>query len=129
MKKLTIVLSLLTISLGLLGGQAANNIFEEVEMLEEQNLNPANNENRAPPSPEYIGALYDEGSFVAFFSRALIFLGVFFTLYGFIDDLKKLKRKDISKNSENTVKLEETYEEFKLRKKKFREAQRKQVSN
>ena len=122
MRKLTIVLSLLILFIGLLGGQAANNIFEEVEMLEE---NAGNNQNRAPPSPEYIGALYDEGSFVAFLSRALIFLGGFFFLYGYTDDLKKLKRKDISKNSENTVKLEETYEEFKLRKKKFREAQRK----
>ena len=42
-------------------------------------------------SPEYISALYDEGSFVAFFSRALLFFSVSLFLYGFADDFQKSK--------------------------------------
>lgn len=124
MKQIVIIFGLLMFLVGILGGQAANNIFAEVVELEEQ---AGDADVRGFVSPEYISALYDEGSFVAFFSRALLFFSVSLFLYGFADDFQKLynKQKGNKKESESSIKHEETYEEFKQRKKKSREEQRK----
>ena len=126
MKKFIVILSLLISLIGFLGGQAAIDIFEEIDELERRSMNL----DGPFVSPEYISSLSNQGAFVAFFSRALLFFGGFFFLYGFIDDLKKLldKLKGRSEDSENIVKIEETYEQYQERKKKNREKQRKSIN-
>ena len=126
MKKFIVILSLLISLIGFLGGQAAIDIFEEIDELERRSMNL----DGPVVSPEYISSLSNQGAFVAFFSRALLFFGGFFFLYSFIDDLKKLldKLKGRSEDSENIVKIEETYEQYQERKKKNREKQRKSIN-
>jgi len=125
MKKIVLIFGLVMVLVGLLGNIAANNIFEEIIELENQ---AGRADARGPAfEPEYITALFEQGEFVAFFSRALLLFSGFLIFYAFVDEIQNFynKQKGRNKEFENTIKHEETYEEFKKRKQKFREEQRK----